>query len=103
MTTNTMPIVPTISRTYRGKQGTKDFQEDATRLAGYGYTIASQVQIQGGRTAAASLFIVLGVVFLGVGLLFLPSLLIGAVCLVIGLVSGKGPSELAVVWTNRKV
>lgn len=92
------PTTPTISRTYRGKQGMKDFQEDATRLAGYGYTIASQVQTPGGRTAAASLFIVLGVLFLVAGLVVLPSLLVGAVCLVIGLVSGKGASELAVVW-----
>jgi hypothetical protein len=104
MTTETMPMptTPTISRTYRGKQGMKDFHEDSTRLAGYGYTIASQVETQGGRTAAATLFIVLGVVFLVAGLVFLPSLLAAVVCLVIGLASGKAPAELAVVWTHAK-
>jgi hypothetical protein len=76
----------------------KDFQEDAAKLAGHGYTIASQVQSPGGRTVAASVFIVLGVFFLVVGLFALPFLLVAGVLLVIGLVSGKSADELAVVW-----
>ncbi len=76
----------------------KDFQLDAANLARNGYVVASQVQTSGGRTPAASLFIVLGVSCLVLGFFFLPLWAIAIVCLVIGLVSGKSPGELAVVW-----
>lgn len=99
----TAPTAPTISRTYEGRQGIKDFHEDAAKLAGYGYTIASQIQTPGTRTAAASLFVAVGATLLVLGVIvYIPLLVAGAVCLIIGLVSGKGPDELAVVWVAPK-
>jgi putative oligomerization/nucleic acid binding protein len=91
---------PTISAKYRGKKGMQQFQLDAARHASDGYVIASQVQTPGGRTCAASGFVVVGVLFLLLGLLFPPLWAFALVCLVIGLVSGRSPSELAVVWRH---
>lgn len=64
-----------------------------------GYVISGQSWAPGGRTPAASFFILLGVVCLVGGLLFFPLWAVAVVCLVIGLVSGKGRGELTVTWT----
>ena len=101
----TNETVPTISNTYYGQDAMTDFAKQSEYLAQNGYVIASQVQTPGARTRAAEFFmgigvtaLVLGLFSLAIGFALAVSLwIIAAVCLVIGLVSGR-TTELAVVW-----
>ncbi len=89
---------PIITRTYQGRHATTEYSEDAAVMARNGYSLVSQVRAPERRTAASSIFILLGVVCLVAGLLFFPLWGVAVVCLVIGLVSGKGGGELTVIW-----
>jgi hypothetical protein len=95
---------PIAVHTYRGRtqqEATVAFKEQAARLAARGYVPVSQSWAPGGRTAAASFFVVLGVLFLVLGLVLLPLWLFAIVFLIIGLVSGKGPGSLTVTYERR--
>jgi hypothetical protein len=88
----------TISREYKGRGGMADFKRDAETMARDNYALVSQVQTPGGRSCAATGFILLGIVLLLVGLLAPPLWILSVICLIIGLASGRSGGQLTVVW-----
>ena len=94
-----MSLPPIVVRTYKGQSqswAAKQLSLDGTPP---GYVISAHSWAPGGRTPAASFFVLLGVLCLVGGFLFFPLWAVAVVCLVIGLVSGKGRGELTVTWT----
>ena len=94
-----------IVRTYRGQNqswAAKQMALEAPELAGRGYAVAAQSWAAGGRTPAARLFLVVGVVLLVAGLLVPPLWVLALIALVIGLVSGHGRGELSVTWSRTQ-
>jgi hypothetical protein len=95
---------PMVIKTYRGgTQGdaAQAMATDGPIFAEHGYIVSAQSWAAGGRTGAASLLVVAGVLCLVGGLLFFPLWALAVVFLVIGLVSGKGAGELTVTWAKR--
>ena len=95
---------PMIVKTYRGRtQGDAagSMSIDVSTFGSHGYVATAQSWAPGGRTSAASFFVLLGVLCLVGGLLLFPLWALAVVFLVIGLVSGKGAGELTVTWTKR--
>lgn len=87
-----------ITRTYRASSQAKAAAKMAADGAPPGYVLGGQSWASGGRTCAASAFVIVGVLLLVVGLAFPPLWALAIVALVIGLVSGKGDGELTVTW-----
>ena len=86
-----------FTRTYKGRSqaaAAGKMQDDLNRP---GYQVVGQSWASGGRSCAAQGFVVVGIAFLLMGLLFPPLWAIAVVCLVIGLVSGR-TGELTVTW-----
>lgn len=93
-------LPPVIVRTYRASSQSWAAKQMSLDGRPPGYVIAAQSWAPGGRTPAASFFVALGVLCLVGGLVFVPLWAVAVVCLVIGLVSGKGRGELTVTWTT---
>lgn len=95
--------VQTEVRTYRGSRAKASdaFRLDAVQLSGWGYRVAGQSWMEGGRTDAAKIFVAGGVVCMLLALMQIGWLLIGILCLVIGLASGKGPGTLVVTYERQ--
>jgi Short C-terminal domain len=87
-----------LTRTYKAKTQAEAAKATAAAGAPPGYTLAGQSWAMGGRSCAASGFIVVGILLLIVGLVAPPLWLLAIICLVIGLVSGGRQGELTVTW-----
>jgi hypothetical protein len=87
-----------ITRTYKASSQAKAAQKMTADGAPPGHVMGGQSWSPGGRTCSAQGFVILGVLLLLVGLLLPPLWLLAIICLVIGLVSGRGDGELTVTW-----
>ena len=90
--------VSMITRTYKGSTQAKAAQKMAADGAPPGHVMGGRSWAPGGRTCAASGFVLIGVLFLLVGFIAPPLWLVAIIFLIIGLVSGRGKGELTVTW-----
>jgi hypothetical protein len=92
-----------ITRTYKAKTQAKAAQKMQAEGGPSGHILAGQSWAPGGRSCAAQGFVVLGILFLIAGIFAFPLLILAAICLVIGLVSGRANGELTVTWVPEPI